>query len=120
MSTPDTLARTVGFGVGQEQTISGYLTVCANFSYLSASDDPDAPENSKAILITDSTIVDRLLDSGCPVRVGTMAMFFGKANVSGVLSATGLTPFPVAFHRLHTLDFEDDQNQVHLSFGPDR
>ena len=120
MNTPETLARSVGFGIGQELTISGYLTVCADFSYLSASEDADAPENSKAILISNSTIADRLLDAGFPVRVGTMVQFFGKATVSGLLNATGLTPFPVAFYQLRTLDFEDEQNQVHLSFGPDR
>ncbi|MGE5491697.1 MAG: hypothetical protein ACM31P_10485 [Actinomycetota bacterium] len=120
MNVREALNHGFGFGIGQEQTISGYLTVCKKFSYLSADEKSSNACNSPSVLITDDSLSDRLLDAGASMLVGTMVMFCGSATVSGIVSASGLPPFPIAFNHLIAVEFESEGKPIQLSFGPDR
>lgn len=91
----------VGYGIGVKATIRGYLVVTDAVCYLAESEKSE----EKAILVIVERLSNLFLSSGIPVMVGSMVLFSGIAEITGVLVKTGMGLIPVAFYRVEKLTF---------------
>lgn len=114
MKFSEAFGREVGYGVGIEATIRGFLVVTASFSYLSESESAEAQSNQKAILVSWPDLADALMNAGAPGRVGSMVLFAGEAEVTGMLNRTGMGLAPVSIYAVRELTYWQDGQQFKL------
>jgi hypothetical protein len=117
LSFDEAFSPDVTFGVPVRAIVSGYLVVTYSFSYLLAAREQlnfssDQPEN--AILLADSSIVDRFLETGCPFVIGRMVLFCGPAQVTGNLKRSGFGQFPVAFTTFEEIVFTNSPGEQYV------
>jgi len=101
-------------GAGAVVTVRGYLVVASTFAYLSESRTAEPQSSAAAVMVVWPGLADALLDAGAPVKVGSMVLFAGDAEVRGTLNKTGMGLVPAAIHTVTHITYVHDGEQFNL------
>lgn len=101
-SIDDIFSSDIGYGLGQDVEVQGWLVISENLCYLTNSSD----DQKSAILVIAPGICEQFLTQ-LPVRAGTMVSFAGNARVSGKALQSGLVPLPYAIYRVKKIEFQE-------------
>ncbi len=93
----------IGFGLGVEAKVSGFITISENIIYLCASE----AEQKNAILVIAPWLKEKVINE-VSVRVGSMNLFSGSATITGRLIQTGLGLVPLAFYSASSVSLSID------------
>ena len=97
----------IGYGLGKEIEVEGWLVVSSCLTYLANS----SADDSKAILVIAPDIYDQFLDQ-VAVLCGTMVGFEGRAIIKGNASRSGMHPLPYVLSSIKRLEFESHNGDV--------
>lgn len=107
----------VGYGLGIQDSMDGYIIVTDHFSYLVSSEDDANKDFAKAIYIAEPTISEKLLDIDAPVMVGSMVLFNGKATIEGTFVKSGMSIMPAAITSIKKLIISHDDEEFEIEFN---